>query len=166
MITHIYFDWSGTLARRGMKERFARSRSASDAAAVLYSDVIEVLSELRRRGYVIGIISNCSVAATEMKAGIRRAGIAKYFNGGVIFEDGSQFCRKPCREIFAAALQMDGSKPEQALMIGNKREPDVVGAKGAGMHALLVDRLKPTDYGRGRVHSLIQILDAPILAYK
>ena len=47
---------------------------------------------------------------------------------------------KPQPEIFRFALQKAGVKPAEAIYIGDQYQVDVVGARGAGMKAILLDR--------------------------
>ncbi len=58
MITHIYFDWSGTLARSGSKDILLSNSDLNSKLESLFPDTIDVLFELNRSGYKLGIISN------------------------------------------------------------------------------------------------------------
>ena len=46
---------------------------------------------------------------------------------------------KPDPRIFAAALERTGADPDRTLHIGDLYHADVVGARTAGIHALLLD---------------------------
>ena len=46
---------------------------------------------------------------------------------------------KPDPRIFRHALEISGSPAERTLHIGDMYHADVVGARGAGIHALLLD---------------------------
>ena len=47
---------------------------------------------------------------------------------------------KPSPLIFRAALELVGSEPGAALMVGDSPRDDVAGARAVGMQALLLDR--------------------------
>ena len=48
--------------------------------------------------------------------------------------------RKPDPAIFAAALELAGAPPDEALHVGDTPEEDVDGARAAGIRPLLIDR--------------------------
>ncbi|MBN2463475.1 MAG: HAD hydrolase-like protein, partial [Dehalococcoidia bacterium] len=47
---------------------------------------------------------------------------------------------KPNPEIFQAALKKAKVKPEEVIYTGDQYDLDIVGARGVGMKALLIDR--------------------------
>jgi putative hydrolase of the HAD superfamily len=49
-------------------------------------------------------------------------------------------CDKPHPEIFQAALKKAQVKPEEVIYIGDQYDIDIVGARGVGIKALLIDR--------------------------
>ena len=60
---------------------------------------------------------------------------------------------KPDPAIFVSALALVRCEPAEALHVGDTREEDVVGARAAGIRALLLDR----DGGEGDISSLSEI---------
>ena len=58
-------------------------------------------------------------------------------------------------QIFAAALELAGCEPAEALHVGDTPEEDCAGARAAGIRALLLDR----DDGAGDISSLAQIVE-------
>ena len=66
---------------------------------------------------------------------------------------------KPEPYIFLAALKRAGVSASEAIYIGDQYETDVVGAKGAGIKPILIDRydlsLEVGDCPR--IHSLIEV---------
>jgi HAD superfamily hydrolase (TIGR01549 family) len=58
---------------------------------------------------------------------------------GVVTSAGAG-ARKPDPEIFAAALELAGCEPGEALHVGDTPEEDLDGALAAGIPALLIDR--------------------------
>jgi putative hydrolase of the HAD superfamily len=69
-------------------------------------------------------------------------------------------CEKPCRPIFQAALDQAGVPAEAAVHVGDQPRSDALGAVGAGMHALLLDRrgLLEQETGYERIRSLGEVV--------
>jgi FMN phosphatase YigB (HAD superfamily) len=133
-ITHIYFDWSGTLAKRGMRAEFIYGPLA-EKRSVLYADTLDVLQILASRGYTLGILTNTSHDPVAFKAALKAAGLMAYLRGAIVTNnDATGLCRKPCGPIFRAALTADKVRPSAALMVGDKCDKDIAGAARAGMH--------------------------------
>ena len=101
----------------------------------LYNDVEPTLGELKRRGYVLGLISNAP-ADTERVVG--PLGLDRYMSNFVF--SGVVGYTKPHPEIFNIALRRAGAKPEESVHVGDLYEAYVVGARNAGMKGLLIDR--------------------------
>jgi HAD superfamily hydrolase (TIGR01662 family) len=154
-VTHIYFDWSGTLAKSGSK-KYLMDGSLAEKRATLYADTLDTLEYLKSRGYKIGLISNTSKPAQKLLAAFRDIGVAQYFNASVLF-NGSRMCRKPCAEIFEHVLQRDKVVPQHAVMIGNDYKKDIVGAKGVGMHTIHIDKSRRAAASGTRIHSISQL---------
>ena len=49
MVTHIYFDWSGTLAKRGSKATFVYGKSISEKCETIYPGIKQMLSRCLNR---------------------------------------------------------------------------------------------------------------------
>lgn len=114
----------------------------------VYDDVVPALDSLRNRGVRLLVVSNwdCSLGRV-----LERCGLAEHLDGAVSSaETGS---RKPDPAIFAAALELAGCEPAEALHVGDTSEEDVAGATAAGIRALLIDR----DDGNGDISSLAEI---------
>lgn len=104
----------------------------------LYPEVQEVLARLQEEGYRLGIISNWSWNLRERCA---QVGIADEFQ--VILASAYAGCQKPHPCIFEQALEALKVPAARALHVGDDYEADVVGARGVGMEAVLVDRENP-----------------------
>jgi len=134
--THIYFDWSGTLAHKGTREIFIAGDLRVKHATLL-PDALETLKALYEAGYKIGLISNTSNPPAAFRKALRDAGLLKYIRGAII-TNRPGLCRKPCAAIFEEALTQDGVRPEQAIMVGDKHAKDIVGARRVGMRGVHV----------------------------
>jgi HAD superfamily hydrolase (TIGR01662 family) len=141
-VTHIYFDWSGTLAHKKSREQFIAAASPSAKRATLFPETMPTLKELHDRGFTIGIISNTSNSPVAFKKALRDAGLARYLRGALI-TNRPGLCRKPCRPIFTEALSQDGVSPQNAIMVGDKYAKDIVGGKRMGMRTFHRTRKNP-----------------------
>ncbi|MGC2542343.1 MAG: HAD family hydrolase [Candidatus Sulfotelmatobacter sp.] len=89
----------------------------------------------RIRGkFRIAVISN---ADGKIRSVLSRCGIADCFES--ITDSGTVGFEKPCPEIFEAALRSMNARPDESLYVGDVYSVDYVGARNAGMHAVLMD---------------------------
>jgi HAD superfamily hydrolase (TIGR01549 family) len=99
----------------------------------LYEDVLPTLEDLRRRGLLIGLVSN---TARDLDAFVRHhalevdAALSSRKHGRV----------KPHASIFRAVLELLDVAPSRAAMVGDTPEDDVQGARALGIRAFLLDR--------------------------
>ncbi len=100
-----------------------------------FPEAVEILRELRRAGYRLGVISN---APTTMEELLRRRGLAPYLD--TITCSSEIGAEKPHPRIFHAALARAGIPPERALHVGDSFEDDYLGARRAGLHAVFLCR--------------------------
>jgi REG-2-like HAD superfamily hydrolase len=96
----------------------------------------ETLDELRRRGYRLGVISN---ADGRVEALLGSLDLLRHFE--FVLDSGSVGVEKPDPRIFRMALERLGIEPHEAVYVGDVYEIDVVGARAAGMRAILLDPL-------------------------
>ena len=93
----------------------------------------DALDRLRRQ-YSIAVISN---ADGRIDAVLRRCGICDCFAS--ITDSGNVGHEKPHPAIFAAALREMKADPAESLYVGDVYSVDYVGARNAGMQAVLFD---------------------------
>lgn len=101
----------------------------------VYDDTLATLKELKKRGLILGLISN---VAQDMESTYEELGLQPYLNFKVTSSEVG--CDKPRPDIFLAALKKAQVKPEDAIYVGDQYDLDVVGARGVGMKAVLLDR--------------------------
>jgi FMN phosphatase YigB (HAD superfamily) len=109
---------------------------------------------LKRIGqnFRIAVISN---ADGKIEQVLSRCGIADCFES--ITDSGIIGIEKPRREIFEAALEAMKARAEESLYIGDVYSVDYVGARDAGMQAVMFDLAGAyRDYDIPRVESLAQ----------
>ena len=98
----------------------------------LYPDTKMILEILSQK-YKLGVIAN-QVAGTKDR--LDNWGIGKYFD--VVVASAEAGCAKPDLKIFNLALEQAGCKPNEAVMIGDRLDNDVVPAKQLGMKTVWV----------------------------
>ncbi|HEX7228869.1 MAG TPA: HAD-IA family hydrolase, partial [Candidatus Binatia bacterium] len=108
---------------------------ASYQAWVLYPEALEILLELKRRGLILGVISNFDSRLIGILAGL---GVQPFFEH--VFLSSRVGYAKPDAQIFYAALRQHGLKPAEALHVGDNEVCDLQGADQAGLRAVLIDR--------------------------
>ena len=123
---------------------------------VLFEDVAPALSGLKKRGLVLGMISNVD---SDMAADFERLGLPAWLD--VIVTSSEAGVSKPDPGIFREALRRAGVPPGAAVFVGDQYQVDVVGARGAGLEGILLDR---TDFYREitdcpRIKSLSELAD-------
>jgi putative hydrolase of the HAD superfamily len=118
-------DEVGACLRRLHGERHLWCRTAVGAA--------EVLDRLRAAGLRLGVVSNSDGRVEEA---LVAAGLRDRFE--VVLDSALVGVEKPDPAIFRAALDALGVAPAEALYVGDLYEVDVVGARAAGMEAVLL----------------------------
>ena len=99
----------------------------------VFPGILELLEELKNRGYKTGIVTSRLWHTTEM--GLKKYDMQQYFDAIVTCDDTDK--HKPDPEPVNIALERLGSKPEEAIMIGDSMF-DILCAKNAGVRAALV----------------------------
>jgi len=97
-------------------------------------DVVPFLERLRTRGLRRVVVSN---ANGTLHAHFNRLGLTQYFDA--VFDSHVEKVEKPDRRFFEIALERSGSRRETTIHVGDFYEIDVVGARSAGLDAILFD---------------------------
>jgi HAD superfamily hydrolase (TIGR01549 family) len=101
----------------------------------MYPDVVPTLEELRRSGYLVGLISN---AHPDLRKLLTLFDLLAYFDAPII--SGEVGLMKPDPKIFRRGLESLGVGPAEAVHVGDDPVVDYEGARRAGLQAILVDR--------------------------
>ena len=111
-----------------------------------------VLERLKQK-YRLGVISNSDGRMADLLHGV---GLGRFFDS--FTDSGVVGYEKPDVRIFQAALHSLGAQPQESLYVGDVYSVDYLGAKGAGMEAILMD-VAGTYRGTGlpRVASLAEL---------
>ena len=140
MIEAVCFDLGDTLVA---EQSVIHNSSGQAITAEVVEGVFEVLESIRKGGYKTAVIANGdSVDARNI---IASCGLEDYFDAIVISEEVG--IEKPAREIFKVALEEIKVKAENAIMVGNRIDADIVGANRIGMRSVWFkwnDRYKET----------------------
>ena len=126
---------------------------------ILYSDAAKCLEILSGR-YKIGIIANQSLGTKER---LEQHGILQYID--LVIASAEEGVAKPDKRIFEIALNRSNCKPDEAVMVGDRIDNDIVPAKRMGMHTVwikqgygqywnITDDVEEADC---TIHSLIEI---------
>ncbi len=99
---------------------------------VLYSETEECLRKLSKK-YNIGVIANQSLG-TEKR--LKEFGILQYID--LVIASAEEGVAKPDKRIFEIALNRARCKPQQAVMIGDRIDNDIVPAKALGMKTIWI----------------------------
>ena len=87
---------------------------------------IETVKELRRRGYMVGIISDL-IGTIEIDEWLDRDGIRDLFC--TVQQSSVTMLRKPHPAIYFLALSDAGVSPEESCFVGDNLKRDIIGAK-------------------------------------
>jgi putative hydrolase of the HAD superfamily len=122
MATELTFQYRQTMGKR-----------------ILQPDAKEVLSELDKRGYQLGIISNV-ITSREVPDWLEADGLTPYFKAVVLSSVFGR--RKPDPEIYWEASRRIGIPPEKCVYVGDNLARDVEGTRkaGFGMIIILIDQ--------------------------
>lgn len=106
-------------------------------------DLLAWLKELRAQGFKVCLVSN---ALEQRIAHFRQ----------VLGIPGLSKANKPSRRAFLQALDLLGSRPEQAAMIGDQVFTDVLGGNRLGLYTILVVPLCRREFLGTRVLRLVE----------
>ena len=101
---------------------------------VPYGEAEDVLKKLHDK-YKIGIIANQNPGTRER---LEAWGLLKYID--MVVASAEEGVAKPDRRIFDIALERAGVAPEDAFMIGDRIDNDILPAKNIGMKTIWVQQ--------------------------
>lgn len=101
---------------------------------IVPEDVPETLKILKEAGLILGVITNRGSSIDEYMREIELAEFMDFY-----FAAGDIGFWKPNPEIFHYALGQANAKAEESIYVGDNYYADVVGARAAGLEAVLID---------------------------
>lgn len=103
---------------------------------VPFEDTHDVLEELRRREYKIGLVTNSIFPMWMRDVELEELGIMQYFDARITSGDIGYL--KPHPEIYERILEMLEVRSEQAVFVGDRPANDIAGANEAGLTSVLI----------------------------
>jgi putative hydrolase of the HAD superfamily len=145
------FTWLGLAVGASDVESCSRLffREASHGLSV-YDDARALLASLRFRGYKTAVVTNAIFPASLFEPKVNELGLAGYIDAFVSSADVG--LAKPNPSPFLKALDAIGIEPQEAIFVGDMTATDIVGARSAGMRAVLLER---TDRAKERAGFLV-----------
>ena len=120
-----------------LAEAIARDYAARRRAVMrLFPDSLACLTQLRRRGIPLALVTNGD--ASQQRYKIERHDLARYFDAIVI--EGEFGAGKPDEAVYRHALGALRMKPGEALMVGDHLEWDVGAPQRLGLTGVWMDR--------------------------
>jgi HAD superfamily hydrolase (TIGR01662 family) len=95
----------------------------------------EVVVELHKRGYTLGIISNL-ITSQEIPDWMEEDGFNPYFKSVILSSVYGK--RKPDPDVFLEAARRAEAEPERCVYVGDNPKRDVIGARQAGFGAVIL----------------------------
>jgi putative hydrolase of the HAD superfamily len=139
--------------RRAASARIAAEHRRSNLWSRAYADAADTLEALARRGYRMGVVSN---ADGRVRGLLERAGLSPFLE--IVVDSSEVGFEKPDPRIFQAATARLDLPPSACAYIGDIYEIDVLGARGAGLRAVLIGTGAAPE-GVERVESLTDLLE-------
>lgn len=102
----------------------------------LFPDALSTLSELRQRGYLLGIVTNRLWGGKPFHEDLQSIGLLDYFSFQHIAISGDLGLRKPNPRIFEYVLKSFDIAPQETAMIGDSLSADILGAQPLGICAI------------------------------
>ncbi len=145
------------------REKFWRQIAYMTECFVLNPRAQSTLESIRRKGFIIGLISNVFHPAIVYKEMFTKWGIIDYFNP-LVFSSEYRF-KKPHRSIFEYALSWHPTlEASEAIFVGDTWTIDIEGARDAGLRPVWIKADYEGDECKGvpvipDIGEITQILD-------
>jgi len=126
----------------------------------LVKDALKVVKELSERGHKLVILTNGFEEVQHLK--VDKCGLSPYFDS--ILTSDALGIKKPHRGIFTLALELSHSSANNAVMLGDSLQADIVGGRDAGWGQVYYNplQIKHHEDVQHEVSDLISILDLPL----
>lgn len=125
--------------------------------STLFADALSVLTELHRRGYLVGVITNGPSILQNRKLDV--CGLRPYLDIAVV--SGDEWVHKPDPEIFRRTAARLGVACTSCVYVGDHPVNDIQGAACAGMRPIYINAYDKDVHPEGvtEIHTLSEILD-------
>ena len=126
---------AGIAVSAGLAAQISEQYQAVKRRLVVYDDVVPALAMLRERRLILGLISSAQRPVATI---IPDPQVLDSFD--FVVTSAELDAEKPDPRIFAAALRRAGVQASEAMHVGDQYTNDLVGARDAGLQAVLLDR--------------------------
>lgn len=120
--------YSEELVKKVVEKRIATNE---DCFKHLHPEIIPMLSRLKDKGMLIGLISNCF---PEEEVGIRKSELFKFFDAAMFSSD--QGVVKPDAEIYRRCMKALSVNADECLYVGDGGSNELEAARDIGMKAV------------------------------
>lgn len=136
--------------------RASRKETRTVATLALFDDALPTIKTIKERGILTGVISN---ASRELSRSCQELGLRPYLDMVLTSDEVGR--TKPDPLIFVTALKKLNVRAENVIYVGDQYEADVLGARGAGISPILIDRfdLYSQVSDCPRIRSLSEVLE-------
>lgn len=107
-----------------------------------YPDACATLQQLSKAGYLLGLVSNASDDGLIQRL-VEGLDFRRWLRP--VLSSAGVGIRKPDPKILQMVLSQWGLPPQQAVMVGDRLEFDILGARLAGMRSVLVSKGEDPD---------------------
>ncbi|HEV8306086.1 MAG TPA: HAD-IA family hydrolase [Methylomirabilota bacterium] len=121
-------------AAERVADRLRRAKPPLGLWSVGVPEAPMVLEGLRRRGLRLAVVSNSNGTVADI---LRAVGLAGHLDA--VVDSGIVGIEKPHPKIFEYAAAALDVRPDEAIHVGDLYSVDVLGARAAGCHAILLD---------------------------
>ena len=127
------------------------------ACSELYPETFDVVRELRRRGYRIGIITNGNSLLQNRKLDV--TGLRRYAD--IVLVSGDEQVHKPHTELFRRAAARLCVSPKNCVYVGDHPLNDIKGAQCAGMRPIFLNTRQLGEHPSGveEIADITQVLN-------
>lgn len=142
-----------------LRDTAKRFRKASTEKLGLYDGVIDLLESLKAAGKKIFLLSNAQESFTLPE--MEELDILRYFDGILI--SSQEKVSKPQKAFFDRLIERYDLDRAECLMIGNDKNSDMLGAKGAGIDGLYIHQeISPPVEDESEICAKWKIMDGDV----
>lgn len=123
------WDWNDAPPAEELAEHYDKTFGDHN---VIFPHSVELLKELKRRGYIVGVITNGPSYLQNHK--MDKSGLRPYCD--IVTVSGDVGVHKPDPELFRIVAKRLNLKPEECVYVGDHPINDIKGALDAGMKAI------------------------------
>lgn len=122
-------------ARRIAVRGLRRYHAARNLWETVPADVLPALRRLRKLGMTIAVVSNSN---GTVRSALSRVGLSDHLD--LIVDSHEEGIAKPNPRLFEIALKRANARPDATVHLGDMYSVDVLGARAAGLQAVLFDK--------------------------